>query len=202
MHNGFINIDSAKMSKSLGNFFTVREAAEAYGYENIRMFMLMSHYRSPINYSGDILVQSKSALERLKTAKSSLEFITKNGSDTVKDRETGFLASLPLYRERFVEAMDDDLNTADAIAVLFELVRESNSIAALPDPSALFAQETLDLFDELAGVLGLIYGTECNNNLDEEVEALIAARQSARKEKNWALADEIRDKLGEMGIIL
>ena len=202
LHNGFISIDREKMSKSLGNFFTVREAAEAYGYENIRMFMLMSHYRSPLNYSGDVLIQSKNALERIKTTISSLEFIEKNGSTAVKDSEKGFLESLPGYRERFIKAMDDDFNTADALAMIFELVRESNSTAAGLEPSKEFAQKTLTTLNELVGVLGLIYGEKKDDSLDEEVEVLIEARQTARKEKNWAEADAIRDKLGEMGIIL
>jgi len=202
LHNGFISIDSKKMSKSLGNFFTVREAAAAYGYENIRMFMLMSHYRSPLNYSGDILVQSKNALDRLKTAKISLEFISHNGSDTIKENEEGLIGSLPVYRERFIEALDDDFNTADAVSVIFELVRESNSAAAAAEPSKAFAQAALVLLDELAGVLGIFYANADVGNLDEEVEALIAARQAARKDKNWAEADRIRDRLGEMGIVL
>ena len=202
LHNGFISIDSRKMSKSLGNFFTVREAAEAYGYENIRMFMLMSHYRSPLNYSGDILVQSKQALERLKTAKKTLEFISENGSDTIKGSEPDFIGSLPRFRERFIEYMDDDFNTADAISVLFELVRESNSIAAGPAPSKTFAKAVLEFFNELDGVLGLIYGDINDGGLDEEVEALISARQAARKNKNWAEADGIRDKLNAIGIVL
>ena len=201
IHNGFISIDSKKMSKSLGNFFTVREAAEAYGYENIRMFMLMSHYRSPLNYSGDILVQSKQALERLKTAKGTLEFILGNGSGVVKDIEETFIESLPRYRERFIEALDDDFNTADAISVLFELVRESNSLAAA-EPSKAFAGAALELFNELSGVLGIIYGETDDGSLDGEIEELIQARQAARSEKNWAESDRIRDKLAEMGIIL
>jgi len=202
MHNGFLSIDKVKMSKSLGNFFAVREAAEAFGYENIRMFMLMSHYRSPMNYSGDILLQAKNALERIKTAKSSLEFIRENGSDSVRANEAEFIATLPRYRERFIEAMDDDFNTADAVAVIFELVRESNSIAADAESSKEFAQETLQMLSELVDVLGLIYGDSDDDNLDTEVEALIEARQTARKEKNWAESDAIRDKLHEMGILL
>jgi len=202
LHNGFLSIDKEKMSKSLGNFFTVREAAEAYGYENIRMFMLMSHYRSPMNYSGDILLQAKNALERIKTAKSSLEFIRDNGSDSIRDNESKFVATLPRFRERFIEAMDDDFNTADAVSVIFELVRESNSIAAGAEPSKEFALETLKMLGELVDVLGLIYGDGVDADLDAEVEALIEARQTARKEKNWAEADAIRDKLNEMGILL
>jgi len=202
LHNGFISIDKVKMSKSLGNFFTVREAAEVYGYENIRMFMLMSHYRSPMNYSGDVLVQAKSALERIKTAKSSLEFIGDHGSAVLKDNEKEFIASLPRYRERFIEAMDDDFNTADAISVIFELVRESNSIAADAEPSKDFASATLIMLNELVDVLGLIYGEKADNSLNAEVEELIEARQKARENKNWAEADALRDKLSAMGITL
>jgi len=202
LHNGFISIDKVKMSKSLGNFFTVREAAEEYGYENIRMFMLMSHYRSPLNYSGDVLIQSKNALERIKTAISSLEFISKNGSDIAKEIEKSFIASLPGYKERFIEAMDDDFNTADAISVIFELVRDSNSIASTPEPSKEFAQETQKALNELVGVLGLIYGDSDESSLDAEVDELVKAREAARKNKNWAEADAIRNKLGEMGITL
>ena len=202
LHNGFISIDKEKMSKSLGNFFTVREAAEAYGYENIRMFMLMSHYRSPLNYSGDTLIQSKNALERIKTAKNSLVFISENGSDKLKNNEEIFIASLPRYRERFIEAMDDDFNTADAISVVFELVRESNSIAAESEPSKEFARETLSMLIELVDVPGLLYGEVDAGKPDAEIEDLVNARQEARKQKNWAEADAIRDKLGEMGIIL
>jgi cysteinyl-tRNA synthetase len=202
LHNGFISIDNKKMSKSLNNFFTVREAAEAYGYENIRMFMLMSHYRSPLNYSADILVQSKNALDRLKTAKETLEFVSKNGSDTGNKNESDFIDSLPQYRRRFVKSLDDDFNTADAVSVLFELVRESNGIAAGPAPSKAFAQATLDVLNELAGVLGIFYCNTGGGALDDEIDAMIQARQEARKEKNWAEADRIRDKLNEMGIIL
>ncbi|MCL2408488.1 MAG: cysteine--tRNA ligase [Oscillospiraceae bacterium] len=202
VHNGFISVDNTKMSKSLGNFFTVRDAAEAYGYENIRMFMLMSHYRSPLNYSGDILLQAKSALERLKTAKGNLEFIAANGSDELRESEKSFIETLPKYRERFIEAMDDDFNTADAVSVIFELVRESNGISAEPNPSKEFANHALEMLNELTDVLGLFYLDEGDNSLDAEVETLIEERQSARKEKNWAKADEIRDRLTEMGIVL
>jgi cysteinyl-tRNA synthetase len=204
LHNGFISIDNKKMSKSLGNFFTVREAAEAYGYENIRMFMLMSHYRSPLNYSGDILIQAQNALERLKTARSNLAFVKENGDgDALKEAELAIVSCLPAYRDRFIEAMDDDFNTADAVSVIFELAREANS-ATTPDrsPSKALAGQLLDVFDELIGVLGLIYGEADDNGLAAEAEALIAARQTARKEKNWAEADRIRDKIKELGIIL
>ena len=202
LHNGFLSIDSNKMSKSLGNFFTVREAAQKYGYESIRMFMLMSHYRSPLNYSGEILVQSKNALERLKTARGNLEFIAERGSESLKENEEGFIQSIPQQRGKFIEAMDDDFNTADAVSVIFEMVREINTLAADAAPSKAFSVAALDIFDELSGVLGLIYGNSGSGELDKEVESLIAARQSAREEKNWAEADRIRDKLNGMGIVL
>jgi len=202
VHNGFISINKEKMSKSKGNFFTVREAAEEFGYENIRMFMLMSHYRSPLNYSGDILLQAKSALERIKTARSSLEFISVNGSGSLSSKESTFISTLSTYRAKFIEAMDDDFNTADAISVIFELVRESNSIAADQNASREFANVTLEMLNELIDVLGLIYGESNSSELDSEIEALIEKRQNARKEKNWAEADAIRDELSEMGIIL
>ncbi len=204
VHNGFISIDNRKMSKSLGNFFTVREAADVYGYENIRMFMLMSHYRSPLNYSGEILMQAKGALERLKTARVNLQFLMENGDNgDLKDSEKDFVDRLPVYRERFIEAMDDDFNTADAVSVIFELAREANTMTT-PEkkPTKALATETLGMFDELTGVLGLIYGTDDDQGLAEEVEELITARQNARKEKNWAEADRIRDALKDMGIIL
>ena len=212
LHNGYINIDSKKMSKSLGNFFTVREAAKAYGYENIRMFILMSHYRSPLNFSEDILKQSKNALDRIKTAKQTLEFITKNGLDAVVDNissaaasvERMFLDSLPSYKKRFIEALDDDFNTADAISVIFELVRESNTIASGPEVSKKFASETLVYLNELCDILGLLYKDKNPGlaDLEVEVENLIKARNTARKEKNWEEADKIRDKLNAMGIAL
>ena len=203
LHNGFVSIDNRKMSKSLGNFFTVRDAAAAYGYENIRMFMLMSHYRSPLNYSGDILLQAKGALERLQTLRDNLEFLKENGGDIMGDGEGAFIAALPSYRDRFIEALDDDFNTADGIAVIYELVRDANAhTASDKNPSKTLADETLKMFEELTGVLGLFYGEDGDKSLAEEVEALIAARQAARKEKNWAEADRIRDRIKALGIIL
>ena len=208
LHNGHISIDKQKMSKSLGNFFTVRDAAKTYGYESIRMFILMSHYRSPLNYSGDILVQSKKALDRIKTAKQTLEFVALNGSDAANDNESMFLDSLPLYKKRFTRALDDDFNTADAIAVIFELIRESNTISASAEVSKHFANATLKILRELTDVLGLLYDDDGNDNntdsanLDEEVEKLIEARNVARSNKNWSEADKIRDELTAMGIIL
>ncbi|MCL2248041.1 MAG: cysteine--tRNA ligase [Oscillospiraceae bacterium] len=204
LHNGFINIDSKKMSKSLGNFFTVREASDAHSYESIRMFMLMSHYRSPLNYSSDLLVSSQTALDRIKNAKEHLEFLAINGTDSIKGEEQEFISSLSQYKERFCDAMDDDLNTADAISVIFELVREANTLGALTEPSKEFAKAALSMLTELTDVLGLLYGDadSASAEPDAEVEALIEARTVARSEKNWAAADRIRGKLTEMGITL
>ena len=205
LHNGFINIDNKKMSKSLGNFFTVREAAEAYGYDCIRMFMLMSHYRSPLNYSGEILMQAKAALERLRTAKSNLDFFAQNGKDgELSAEDAAFVESLGKYREKFDAVMDDDFNTADAISVIFEMVREINSaVSPASDPTKALAVACRDIFLELCNVLGIPFGEDAAED-DEaaEIEAQIAARQAARKAKNWAEADRIRDELKAKGIIL
>jgi len=203
MHNGFISVDNKKMSKSLNNFFTVREAAEAYGYDSIRMFMLMSHYRSPLNYSGDILVQANNALERLSTAKSNLEFFAANGVEgEMTDSERKFAEGLGRYRARFCEAMDDDLNTADAVAVVFELVREINAaVSPASNPTRALAKAGSAIFDELSGVIGLPIAKP-EESIDAEIEALIEARQAARKAKNFAESDCIRDELKAMGIVL
>ncbi|MBR4743004.1 MAG: cysteine--tRNA ligase [Oscillospiraceae bacterium] len=205
VHNGFISIDNKKMSKSLGNFFTVREAAEAYGYPTIRMFMLMSHYRSPLNYSGEILLQAKAARERVETSMENLRFLTKNAPEgEPTEEQQAFIDSLPRYRERFVEAMEDDFNTADAIAVIFELVREANAAtAAEKQPVRATAQAALALLEELNGVVGIVYGGEAEDDgLTAKVEALIEARAQAKKEKNYAEADRIRDELKDMGIAI
>jgi len=204
VHNGFISVDNRKMSKSLGNFFTVREAAGAYGYPTIRMFMLMSHYRSPLNYSGEALMHAKAALERLKTAAENLKFLSQSAEDAeIKDSERNLINKFPAYRDRFIEAMDDDFNTADAISVIFELVREVNSaVSADMKPSRELAKDALQTLMELVDVLGLIYGDEGESDLDAEVEAMIEARQNARKAKNFAEADRIRDKLKSMGVTL
>ncbi|SMC48181.1 cysteine--tRNA ligase [Papillibacter cinnamivorans] len=203
MHNGFLSIDNRKMSKSLGNFFTVREAAGAYGYETIRMFMLSAHYRSPLNYSEESLMQAKAALDRLYTAADNLKFLSETAPDLPKTpEETAFTDTFGGYRARFIDAMDDDFNTADAVSVLFELVRAANAATAQENkPTRGFAAECLAMVRELADVLGLLYGRN-ENSLDDEVEALIEARQAARKAKNFREADRIRDQLKEMGILL
>ena len=205
LHNGFINIDNKKMSKSLGNFFTVREAAEAYGYDCIRMFMLMSHYRSPLNYSGEILMQAKAALERLRPAKSNLDFFAANGKDgAMTDSEAAFAAGLDRYRTKFDDVMDDDFNTADAISVIFEMVRDINSaVSPAADPTKALAETCRSIFLELCDVLGIPFGEyAAGDDLAAEIEAKIAARQEARKAKNWAEADRIRDELKAQGIVL
>lgn len=201
LHNGFLNIDNKKMSKSEGNFFTVRDAAEAYGYEPIRFFMLSAHYRSPLNYSRDSLTQAQSALERLYTAADNLAFLTENGREGgLSAGERAFTDTFEGFRRRFNDAMDDDLNTADAIGVLFELVRAVNS-AVEEAPTRVFASACLEMIREFTDVLGLLYNQK-KESLDSRVEALIQARQQARKDKNYAEADRIRDELKSMGIEL
>ena len=200
LHNGFLNIDNRKMSKSLGNFFTVREAAKVYGYEPIRFFVLSAHYRSPLNYSQESLEQAQSALERLYTAVEHLEFLQKNGTEgALTPQGQAFVESFEDYRTRFIRAMDDDLNTADAIGVLFELVRAVNTTVE-QEPSAALAKQCQEMIGEFTGVLGLLYNRKAPEDLDSKVEALIEARQAARKEKNFAEADRIRDQLRDMGI--
>ncbi len=202
LHNGFLNIDNQKMSKSLGNFFTVREAATAYGYETIRFFMLSAHYRSPLNYSRESLEQAQAALDRLYTARDNLDFLCENGEDGPMTAEEQKVADgLPTFRERFQTAMDDDLNTADAMGVLFDLVRTVNT-ALEGKPTKALAEACRAMFRELIDVMGLLYARKKADSLDEKVEAMIAARQQARKEKNFAEADRIRDELKAMGIEL
>ena len=200
MHNGYINVDNVKMSKSLGNFFTVRDVAEKYGYEPIRYLMISSQYRSPINYSVDIIEQCKASLQRLYTCRNNLDFALENATDTVPENAQEIKKQLDSRREQFIEAMDDDLNTADGISAVFELVKDIN-VNVIDSKSAELIKYAIDLFDELTNVLGLVYNRD-TGSLDEEVEKLIEARQNARKEKNWAEADRIRDELKAQGIVL
>ncbi len=195
MHNGYINVDNRKMSKSLNNFFTVREVANVYGYEPIRYLMISSHYRSPINYSTDILEQGKNALERLYTCRDNLDFALKNAAEGGETPEF-----LEKYKQEFIDAMDDDFNTADAMGVLFSMVREINTMVA-SGPSKAEIEAAIALFDQLTYVLGLVYNRK-TDDLDAEVEALIEQRTAARKAKDFKTADAIRDKLKEMGITL
>ena len=201
MHNGYINVDNVKMSKSLGNFFTVRDVAEKYGYEPIRYLLISAQYRSPINYSTDIIEQCIAALNRLYTCRDSLDFELKNAADAEHDGDKAIIDGFDKYREQFISAMDDDLNTADAIASIFELVRDIHTNVVGKTPSKALVEGAIAMFDELTGVLGLVYNRK-TETLDSDVEALIEARTNARKEKNWAEADRIRDQLKEMGIVL
>lgn len=199
MHNGYINVDNVKMSKSLGNFKTVREIANVYGYEVIRYFLISSHYRSPINYSLEIIEQCKSALERLYTCRESIDFALKNAKDIPDDEE--LIKKLNSHREQFIIAMDDDLNTADGVAAVFELVKDINTSILDKEVSKNVCQTAATVFDELCDVLGILYNRK-NNDVDSDIEALIEERQQARANKDWATADRIRDELKAKGIIL
>lgn len=199
MHNGYINVDNVKMSKSLGNFKTVREIANVYGYEVIRYFLVSSHYRSPINYSLEIIEQCKSALERLYTCRESLDFAIKNTKDIADDTE--LIDRINSRREQFIEAMDDDLNTADGVAAIFDLVKDINISILDKEVSKNVCQTAADVFDELCDVLGILYNRK-SNDVDADIEALIEERQTARANKDWATADRIRDELKAKGIIL
>ena len=199
MHNGYINVDNVKMSKSLGNFKTVREIAEVYGYEVIRYFLISSHYRSPINYSLEIIEQCRSALDRLYTCRESLDFAIKNAVDTDDDAE--LINQLNSRREQFITAMDDDLNTADGVAAVFDLVKDINTKILDRNVSRNVCETAAKIFDELCDVLGILYNRK-SNDLDAEIEELIAQRQEARANKDWATADKIRDDLKARGIIL
>ena len=195
MHNGFINVDNHKMSKSLNNFFTVRDVADKFGYEPIRYFLISSQYRSPINYSVDIIEQAKNSLERLYTCRDNIDFALKNAEEGGEIPE--FLEE---RKAEFITAMEDDLNTADALAAIFVLVRDINSTIATGAKKATL-EACADMFDQLTGVLGLVYNRK-EEVLDSEIEELIEKRTEARKAKDFKTADEIRDKLKEMGIIL
>lgn len=192
MHNGFLNIDNHKMSKSANNFFTVREVAERYGYEPIRYFMLSAHYRSPLNYTAELIEACKSSLERLYTCRENLDFLLQKaaGSDTALAEKAA--AAL----KKFDAAMDDDLNTADALAALFELVKEINTLAPAAEPAAL--QAASDAFDEMTGVLGLLYNRK-KDEIPPEVTELVQQRAAAKKAKDWPTADAIRATLSGMG---
>lgn len=195
MHNGYINVDNRKMSKSLNNFFTVREVAEKFGYEPIRYIMISSQYRSPINYSVEIIEQAKNSLDRLYRCREGLEFAIQHAAEG--GEAPSFLEE---YKQKFIEAMDDDLNTADALGEVFQMVRDINKLVAENAGKATL-EACLKGFVELCDVLGLLY-VKKDDSLDAEVEGLIAERTAAKKAKDFAKADAIRQQLSDMGIIL
>ncbi len=203
MHNGYININNQKMSKSLGNFFTVRDIAKKYDYEIIRFFMLSAHYRNPVNFSDELMQQAQSAVERVYTCIDNLEFLKENAKDRpLSENEEEYIKNLDALRDKFIENMDDDLNTAGAQAVIFDIVYAANTKLSQDGDNALTPiEKTLELIDELSGVLGLFQKRE-KEIAPEEIEALIEARNKARAEKNWAEADRIRDELKAMNIEL
>jgi len=198
MHNGYINVDGEKMSKSVNNFFTVRDVAKAYGYEPIRYLLVSAHYRSPINYSEELIEQSKAALERLHNCYEHLTFMLKHAAEGSFEEE--LKNKLLINKTDFISAMEDDLNTADAVAALFGLVRDINTNITA-DTSKQLCSFALDLFTELNDVLGVIT-IKKNAVLDEEIEKLIEKRAEARKNKDWAEADKIREILKEKNIVL
>ncbi len=201
MHNAFLNIDNKKMSKSLGNFFTVRDIAKNYDLQVLRFFMLSAHYRSQLNFSADLMEAAKNALERILTAAERMQgFVASASKEVLTEEETQLSAEVKTYIDKFEAAMEDDFNTADAISALFELVKFANTNVNAKS-SAAFVKEVYAAFTLMADVLGIILEQK-KEVLDEEVEAMIQARQDARKAKDFAKADEIRNQLLEMGIVL
>ena len=201
LHNGYINVNNQKMSKSLGNFFTVRDIAKEFDLEVVRLFMLSAHYRNPVNFSRELLEQASSALDRLYNARNNMEYLIDQAQDRdMTEDEKELAARLESYIEKFEEEMEDDINTAGAIGVIFDLVREINTNLSFKNSKSLL-QKAYDIFSTLTSVLGLVQ-KESEKDLDKEIEELIEKRQQARKEKNWAVADKIRDELKERGIIL
>ncbi|HBN83387.1 MAG TPA: cysteine--tRNA ligase, partial [Clostridiales bacterium] len=199
LHNGFININNEKMSKSKGNFFTVRDIVKSFDYEVLRFFMLSAHYRSPINFSDELLQQAQNGLNRIYECLVHLKLIfAEDQTGEISDQVNQALAD---YKEKFIRAMEDDLNTADAASVLFEMVRYANGLMKDNAVNPKEAKAIYDLFKELGDVLGIL-NNEKDQNIDQDIEELIEKRQQARKDKNWAQADAIRDQLKDMGIIL
>lgn len=201
MHNGYITVDNVKMSKSLNNFFTVRDIRKEYTGDFIRFFLLSGHYRHPINFSDEDMKAVKAGYDRIATGIETLEFIQKNGNDGLTDEEKATLEGLSKFKDSFIEAMDDDLNTAAAISSIFEIISEIN-IAVKDGASKEFATEALKAIHELADVLGIFQDAAEEAGLGDDLQALIEERQKARAEKNWARADEIRDQLAAQGITL
>ena len=201
VHNGYINIDNEKMSKSKGNFFTVRDISKSYDLEIVRFFMLSAHYRNPVNFSDEMLTQAKAGLERIYNAKEKLEFTISNLQESnITDAEKDLVSELDAYKTKFINAMEDDINTADAVSAIFELSKFINS--NVNEKSSLeFAKKCLDKFNELTGVLNIVTNKK-DDMLDEEIENLIQKRVDAKKNKDFKLADEVRQELLDKGIIL
>ncbi len=200
MHNGFLNIDNKKMSKSAGNFFTVREIGEKYPLQVIRFFMLSAHYRTPLNFSDTLVESAKTGLERILTAVDLCrDFAEKDNAEKISEKEKKSLEEIQKLVRKFEDAMEDDFNTADAVSAIFEIVRVSNS--TVKDSGSAYAKEVLKTMESLCGVLGIETKRQ-QEILDKEIEALIEERNAARKERNFARADEIRNQLLEQGIIL
>ena len=201
IHNGYININNEKMSKSKGNFFTVRDISKQYDLEIVRFFMLSAHYRNPVNFSDEMLNQAKAGLERLYNAKEKLEFTISNLSESsIKDEEKGLVNELESYKTKFINAMEDDLNTADAVSAIFELSKFINT--NVNETSSLeFAKMCLDKFNELTGVLNIV-NKKNDDILDKDIEELIQKRTDAKKNRDFKLADDIRQELLDKGIVL
>ena len=201
MHNGFLNINNVKMSKSLGNFFTVREISEKYDLQVLRFFMLSAHYRSPLNFSADLMEAAKNGYERIVTSVDNLKFLLEKAADAeMSEEEKQLVTEAQGFETKFDEAMDDDFNTADALAAIFELVKFVNSNAKA-DSSKAFLEALKQEIVTLSDICGLIVDKKAEM-LDSDIEALIEERQAARKAKNFARADEIRDELLAKGIVL
>ncbi len=200
MHNGYINVDNVKMSKSLGNFFTTREVAEKYGYEVIRYMMVQAHYRSPINYCLDLLNSCKASLERLYNCRETLDRAIANAEGGAVSSEA--TETFEKRKGEFIKAMDDDLNTADAITAIFELARELNKMSANNTVSKEQLEAGAKLFDELTDVLGILYNRDKKDEIPQNILELAEQRKQARKDKNFALADELRNRIAELGYVI
>ncbi|EJT6496962.1 cysteine--tRNA ligase [Clostridium perfringens] len=201
LHSAFVNVNNEKMSKSLNNFFTAREILERYDADVIRFLMLSAHYRQQLNFSKDLLESAKASVERIYNAIGNLEnLIDEVSREEMNEEEKAYLESLNKYKEKYIEKMDDDFNTADAITAIFDLIKDTNTNITI-DSSKELAQKALELIRELGAPLGM-FQKSTKGNLEEEIEALIAKRQQARKDRDFALADKIRDELKDRGIVL